>query len=109
MTKTHKDKIKPTVKWNTKVLPNLDNNGLESNLSGWSAADVDKGESLEEMAIVKLLGSLRGLKNSHAGFRSTGHAIEHHGVTLLLTMSENRIQKPCKQRRITPVIFLMAL
>jgi hypothetical protein len=75
----------------TKALPNLDS-GLKSGLSGWSAADVDEGESLEEMAIVKLLGSSRGLKNSHAGFQSTGHAIKGRHATLLLALGENRNQ-----------------
>ena len=64
------------------VLSNLDKN-LRSDQSGWSAADVDEGESLEETAIVKLLGSSRGLKNSHAGFQSTGHAIKCGHATFL--------------------------
>jgi hypothetical protein len=70
------------------------NNGLGSGLSGWSAADVDEGETLEEMAIVKLLGSSRGLKNSHAGLRSTAHAIKQQLATLLFAAVENPNQNP---------------
>jgi hypothetical protein len=83
---------------------NLDN-GMGSGPSGWSAADVDEGETLEEMAIVKLLGSSRGLKNSHAGFQSTGHASKRRSATLLLATVEKSKSKPHKQRRKVPVTF----
>jgi hypothetical protein len=42
------------------------------------------------MAIVKLLGSSGGLKNSHAGYPSTGHAITSRRAALFLALDENR-------------------
>ena len=86
MTKTHKNKSNQRLNWKQRT--NL-NNGLGLGLGGWSAADVDEGESLEEMAIVKLLGSSCGLKNGHAACRSTGHAIKSRRATLHSAIAKN--------------------
>jgi hypothetical protein len=87
MTKTHKNKSNQRLNWKQRT--NL-NKGLGSGLGGWSAADVDEGETLEEVAIVKLLGSSICLKNSHAGSLSTGHAIKSRRATLPLVPDKNR-------------------
>jgi hypothetical protein len=91
MTKTHKNKSNQRLNWKQRT--NLDN-GMGSGLNGWSAADVDEGETLEEMAIVKLLGSSLGLKNSHANFRSTGHAITWRHADLRETNRKKTKRNP---------------
>ena len=45
-------------------------------LAGWTAADIDERESLEETAIVERLGRFVFVENSHAGYVSTGYASE---------------------------------
>jgi hypothetical protein len=55
MTKTHKYKIKPTVKNLTRMVLSNPDEMEGSGLSGRPAADVNQREPLEEMAIVKRL------------------------------------------------------
>jgi hypothetical protein len=52
-----------------------------SGLDGWSAADVDERETLEEMAVVKRLRRFGVCNNSHAVPLSTGHATKEFEQT----------------------------
>ena len=75
------------------VLSNPDD-GVGSGLEGWSAADVNESESLEEMAIVKRLRRFCVFENSHAGYVSTGHAIERLRAIQRVRIFSNTIQTP---------------
>jgi len=95
MTKSHKYENMQTLKTlKTMVLSNP-NNWWERLLPGWTAADIDERESLEEAAIVERLRRFCVLENSHTAPVSTGHAI----AIFPNRESTRHDSLACKQRR----------